>query len=288
MNETNQSHIPAQPNLVTLAEAVRELWAQGANKGQLTGLADVDDKLGGLHKGEMVVLAARPGMGKTALATSVMMSIAAQGGRVLFFSLEMPRKQIAMRVLCSVAGVPLQALRQRDGIQESIAAQLAQAEEQVKAWPFSIDDSSAVTIDGLRERAALYQGQNGDPALIVVDYLQLVRPSRRHGNREQEVSEISAGLKAIAKDLDAPVLALAQLSRACELRTNKRPVLSDLRDSGSIEQDADAVMFLYRERYYEPSRTDEDEEAEVIIAKQRNGPVGTCWAHFSPPSARFY
>ena len=286
--------------------------------GAPTGFNDLDRLLGGLHASDLVILAGRPGMGKTALATNIAFNAASRfhegsdgpdgkrpgdGARVAFFSLEMSAEQLATRILAEQTGIPSDKLR-RGEVRDSDFGEIVKASREMEVLPLFIDDSPALTIAGLRARARRLKRRHGI-SLIVVDYLQLMRPttSMRLNNRVQEVSEITQGLKALAKDLDLPVLALSQLSRAVESRDDKRPQLADLRESGSIEQDADVVMFIYREQYYlarkEPGEgTVEHTEwlekmdkvhnkAEIIIAKQRHGPTGKVDLYFNALLTKF-
>ena len=282
-----------------------------------TGLDSLDERLGGLHRSDLLILAGRPSMGKTALATNIAFNAArrwkedkddgkaqreSDGAGVAFFSLEMSAEQLATRMLAEAAEVPSEKLR-RGSLNEHEFRKLARAAQRIAEIDFFIDDTPALSIAALRTRARRLKRQHGI-GLVVVDYLQLVRPSAtRSDNRVQEVSEITQGLKALAKDLDVPVLALSQLSRTVEQREDKRPQLSDLRESGSIEQDADVVMFVFREEYYlERSEPQPDTEkhrewqakceramgvAEVIIGKQRHGPTGTARLHFNKETTKF-
>ncbi|MES1203542.1 MAG: replicative DNA helicase [Pseudomonadota bacterium] len=272
--------------------------------GIATGLADLDRQLGGLHPSDLVILAGRPSMGKTALAANIAFNVArarvhsvregktgkdAAGGVVGFFSLEMSAEQLATRLLSEFAEIESSRIR-RGEIQKHEYEKLKDAAAELQAIPLHIDETGGISIAALQARARRLQRTHGLD-LIVVDYLQLVTASnRRSEGRVQEVSEITQGLKALAKDLKVPVIALSQLSRQVELRDDKRPQLSDLRESGSIEQDADVVLFVYREEYYlarqEPKlntpehvawQTELDSirnKAEVIVGKQRHGPIG--------------
>ena len=245
----------------------------GAVAGVPTGFIDLNSLLTGLHPGELIVVGARPAMGKTSFA----MNIAAhasinKGKKVAVFTLEMPREQIAMRVLCSDARVDMQRVRKGTLTSEDWI-KLTETLTPMVAAPMYIDDTAGISPSMLRSRCRRLMIEKGLD-LIIVDYLGLMRADGKVENRQLEVSEISRQLKAIALDLKVPVMACAQLSRANKDRTDKRPMLSDLRDSGSIEQDADVVMFLHREEYYNKD-TDDKNIAEVIIAKQRSGPLGT-------------
>ena len=290
----------------------------GGLSGLSTGLVDLDRMLGGLHASDLVILAARPGMGKSALATNIAFHVArnyaydvqpdgtrrtARGGVVALFSLEMSAEQLAMRILAEVTGAPSDRIRKGE-INAAEFGQIRDAVKELETAPLHIDDTGGISIAKLAARARRLKRTTGLD-LIVVDYLQLVTASEssRIDNRVQEVTQISQGLKALAKELAVPVLALAQLSRQVENREDKRPQLADLRESGSIEQDADVVMFIYREAYYlkntEPrGNTPEHIEwedrldairhmAEVIIGKQRHGPTGAVKLHFDEELTKF-
>ncbi|CAK0739536.1 Replicative DNA helicase [uncultured Gammaproteobacteria bacterium] len=287
--------------------------------GVTTGLIDLDRKLGGLHKSDLIILAGRPSMGKTALATNIAFNAARahmnsggrDGGVVGFFSLEMSAEQLATRILADETRVPGDKIR-RGEVRESDFPRFIEASHTLSRLPFFIDDTPALSVTALRTRSRRLK-RTHNLGMIVVDYLQLLRGSGSKGaeNRVQELSEITRGLKALAKELNLPVVALSQLSRAVELREDKRPQLSDLRESGSIEQDSDVVMFVYREQYYmertEPTRrADEGDDkfneryqrwqqrlaevhniGEVLIAKQRHGPIGNIRLHFEGQFTRF-
>ena len=290
--------------------------------GQLSGVAtdfvDLDNLLGGLHKSDLIVLAGRPSMGKTALATNIAFNSArahaAQsnvGAVVGFFSLEMSSEQLAMRILAEESGIRSDHIRRGKIKDDDEFVGLVRAGQDLSRVPLFIDDTPALSVAQLRTRARRLKRTEG-LSLLVVDYLQLLRPQSRVENRVQEISQITQGIKALAKELDLPVLALSQLSRAVELREDKRPQLSDLRESGTIEQDSDVVMFIYREEYYlersEPQqRADESGDrfnerynrwqeryekvaglADVIIAKQRHGPIGRVGLRFEPETTRFH
>jgi len=245
----------------------------GSVSGVPTGFIDLDSLLTGLHGGELIIVGARPSMGKTSFAMNVAAHASMNRGKtVAVFTLEMPREQIAMRVLCSDAKVDMQRVR-KGTLSPEDWEKLAMSLTPMAAAPMYIDDTAGLSPSQLRSRCRRLMMDKGLD-LIIVDYLGLMRADGRVENRQLEVSEISRQLKAIALDLKVPVMACAQLSRANKDRQDKRPVLSDLRDSGSIEQDADVVMFLHREEYY--NRETEDKNiGEVIIAKQRSGPLGT-------------
>lgn len=288
--------------------------------GVTTGLRDMDRKLGGLHPSDLIILAGRPSMGKTALATNMAYNAARaqarsdgrEGAGVAFFSLEMSAEQLATRILADRVEISSHKIRQGEVRAEDFTRFLEASRELEKLQLF-IDDTPALTIAQVRTRSRRLKRLHPGLGLIVIDYLQLLRGSgpTRDNNRVQEISEISRGLKAIAKELNVPVLALSQLSRAVEQREDKRPQLSDLRESGSIEQDADVVMFVYREEYYheraEPKqREDEPPDkfsgrharwlehadkihnvAEVLVQKQRHGPIGNVRLFFDAQFTRF-
>ena len=248
---------------------------KGGVSGVPTGFYALDNMLTGLHGGELVLVGARPSMGKTSFAINVLSNAARKGARVAFFSLEMPREQIAMRILCGDSRVNLQSVR-KGLLRDEDWMKLARSLAPLAATNIYIDDTSGLTPGQMRSRCRRLMMDHGLD-MIMVDYLQLMGSDKKAESRQVEVSEISRTLKAIARELNVPLVALAQLSRANEKRGagGLKPMLSDLRDSGSIEQDADVVMFLHREAYYNRDAENPDNTAEVIIAKQRNGPVGS-------------
>ena len=276
MNRTDGETLqPLGQVVVRSYDMIEELAkAKGKISGVPTGFVDLDSLLTGLHGGEFIVVGARPAMGKTSFAMNVAAHASLyQGKKVAVFTLEMPREQIAMRVLCSDARVDMQRVR-KGTLTNDDWVRLANALTSMVAAPMYIDDSAGLSPSQLRSRCRRLMMEKGGLDLVVIDYLGLMRSDTRVENRQQEVSEISRQLKAIALDLKIPVMACAQLSRANKDRQDKRPMLSDLRDSGSIEQDADVVMFLHREEYYN-KETEDKNIGEVIIAKQRSGPLGT-------------
>ena len=237
------------------------------------GFVDLDNLLTGLHGGELVIVGARPSMGKSAFGLNIAGYAGMHAGRsVAYFSLEMPNDQLAMRLLCSDARVDMQSVR-HGTIRDEDWLSLASTLGPLAASNIYMDDTSGITPSQLRSRCRRLKMERGLD-LVIVDYLQLMSADGHVENRQNEVSEISRNLKSIAKELNVPLVALAQLSRAGAQRSDKRPILSDLRDSGAIEQDADVIMFLHREEYYDPN-TEDKNIAEVIVAKQRNGPLGT-------------
>ncbi len=310
-----------------LTESIRQAEAAHKRQGKLsgvgTGLTDLDKLLGGLHTSDLVILAGRPSMGKTALATNIAFNAARahragekkddkaeDGAIVAFFSLEMSSEQLATRILAEQAEVASHRIRQGQ-LHHDEFDKLVMASQEINRLPLYIDDTPALSVSALRTRARRLKRQHG-LGMVVIDYLQLLRGSLGSSEgRVQEISEITRSLKALAKELNVPVVALSQLSRAVESREDKRPLLSDLRESGSIEQDADVVMFVFREQYYleraEPGRRPEEAEdkfndryakwkerceevwntAEVIIAKQRHGPVGTVRLSFHGEFTKF-
>jgi len=298
--------------------AEKALNSGGGLSGLTTGLETVNAKTGGLHNSDLVILAGRPGMGKTALATNIAFNIARRwlqeeedgidpskraGAGVAFFSLEMSADQLATRILAENSGISSEALRMGK-ISQHDFRNLARAAAELESLPLYIDDTPGLTIAALRTRARRLKRQR-NIGFIVVDYLQLLQGTGRGGNdnRVQEISEISRGLKTLAKELSVPVLALSQLSRAVEQREDKRPQLSDLRESGSIEQDADMVWFVYREEYYLAARQPAEDHpdfpkwqeemarayglAELLVAKQRHGSTGKVRLKFEAKITRF-
>ena len=246
---------------------------KGRVSGVPTGFTALDNMLTGLHGGELVILGARPSMGKTSLAMNIAAHAALTAGKsVAVFSLEMPREQIALRVLCSEARVDMQKVRQGT-LSGDDWMRLARALGPIAGSNMYLDDTAGISPSQLRSRCRRLMMDHGLD-LIVVDYLGLMHADGKAENRQLEVSEISRQLKAIALELKVPLLACAQLSRASTARVDKRPALQDLRDSGSIEQDADVVMFIHREGYYDPN-CEEKNVGEIIVSKQRNGPLGT-------------
>ncbi len=297
--------------------AAKAFERDGGLSGISTGMSDLDRMMGGLQASDLVIVAGRPGMGKTALATNIAFNIAkayqfrqkpdgthetVNGGIVGFFSLEMASEQLATRIIAEQAQVPGYKIRRGD-ISEQDFHRVAEAAREMAQVPFYIDQTGGISIAQLTARARRLKRQRGLD-LLVVDYLQLLSGSKtKDGNRVQELTEITTGLKALAKELSVPVVALSQLSRQVESRDDKRPQLSDLRESGSIEQDADVVVFVYREEYYlknkEPRVGSEEHltwqsdmerchgRAEVIIGKQRHGPTGTVELAFEGEYTRF-
>ncbi len=260
---------------------------KGHSKG-ITGISSgykkLDEMTSGFQNGDFIVLAARPSMGKTALALSLAYRAAQQGCTVGFFSLEMSAEQLTLRLLSMLSELPHQAIRNGTISFESWI-QLTQVAGEIADMKLFIDDTAFQSAMDIRAKARKLKAEH-NMNLLIIDYLQLLHSHRRHENRHQEVSEISRSLKALAKELSIPILALSQLSRAVDNRTEKRPLLSDLRESGAIEQDADLIMFLYRDIVYNP-HTEHPLDAELIIGKHRNGPTGTVHLNFIRELTRF-
>lgn len=260
-----------------VVERIDELYNQDNPNdvtGVPTGFADLDRMTSGMQPGDLVVVAGRPSMGKTALSMNIGEYVAVeQGLPVAVFSMEMGATQLAMRMVCSVGRLDQQRLR-TGRLNDDDWPRLTNAMQKMQETQLFIDETPALNALELRARARRLSRQCGRLGLIIIDYIQLMAGSSTGENRATEISEISRGLKALAKELDCPVIALSQLNRSLEQRPNKRPVMSDLRESGAIEQDADIILFIYRDEVYNPDSTDKG-TAEIIIAKQRNGPIGT-------------
>jgi replicative DNA helicase len=303
---------------VAIDMAAKAYQRDGKLSGIATGMADLDRMMGGLQPSDLIIVAGRPGMGKTALATNIAFNIAkayeftlkpdgsretTNGGIVGFFSLEMSSEQLATRIIAEQSGIASYKIRRGD-ISDDEFQRISEAAREMQALPFYIDQTGGISIAQLTARARRLKRQRGLD-LLVIDYIQLLSGSKtaRGDNRVQEVTEITTGLKALAKELNVPIVALSQLSRQVETRDDKRPQLSDLRESGSIEQDADVVMFVFREEYYlknkQPREGTEEfikwlgdmerahGRAEVILGKQRHGPTGTVELQFEAEVTRF-
>ncbi|NOJ48278.1 replicative DNA helicase [Bradyrhizobium archetypum] len=308
----------SQALTVAVDMAAKAFQRDGKLSGISTGLRDLDGKMGGLQPSDLIIVAGRPGMGKTSLATNIAYNIAkayvpevqpdgtikaAHGGAVGFFSCEMSGEQLATRILAERTGIPSSLIR-RGGITDADFDKIRDCSIELDSLPFYVDETGGLSISQLTARARRLKRQKGLD-LIVIDYIQLLQGSGKRGNdnRVQEITEITTSLKALAKELNVPVIALSQLSRQVENRDDKRPQLSDLRESGSIEQDADVVLFVYREEYYlamkQPREGTQEHaawqlemdralgKAEVIIGKQRHGPTGTVELHFDASVTRF-
>jgi replicative DNA helicase len=267
---------------------LERLYAQGESiTGLATGYTDLDEHLSGLQPSNLVVVGARPAMGKTAFALGMVAHAGIKLNKpVLLFSLEMSHMELTQRLLCAEARVD--ANRMRTGkLLESDWAKVGNAISRMSEAPIFIDDNPNLTVMDIRARARRLKSREHGLGLVVVDYLQLMTGRNSAENRQVEVSEISRGLKILARELEVPVVALSQLSRGLEQRQDKRPMLADLRESGSIEQDSDVVMFIYRDEIYNPDSADTQGTAEIIVAKHRNGPTGTKRLAFIGNHARF-
>ncbi|MTI83528.1 MAG: replicative DNA helicase [Firmicutes bacterium] len=258
---------------------------KGEITGVPTGFKDLDKMCSGLQSGDLIIVAARPSMGKTSLGMQVAFQ-AAQGLQkgVAVFSLEMSKEQLVQRMLCSEAGVDLHKLRS-GGLNEDDWGILMNKSREMAKIPLYIDDSAVLSVRQIKAKARRLQAEKGI-CLIVIDYLQLMHSGGRVENRQQEIAEISRSLKGLAKEMNVPVMALAQLSRSVEQRQDKKPIMSDLRESGSLEQDADVVMFIYRDDYYN-LESEKKGIAEIIVGKQRNGPVGIAELAFVKEYTKF-
>ncbi|WP_418791208.1 replicative DNA helicase [Phosphitispora sp. TUW77] len=260
------------------------------NKGGITGVpsgfADIDRLTSGFQPSDLIIVAARPSMGKTALCLNIAQYAALRKELpVAVFSLEMAKEQLVTRMLCAEAMVDQQKVRTGQ-LTDKDWQQLTRAAGPMSRAPLFIDDTPGITAMEMRAKCRRLKAEHG-LSLIVIDYLQLMQGRKRIENRQQEISEISRALKMLAREIQAPVIALSQLSRAVEQRQDKRPMMSDLRESGSLEQDADIVMFIYRDEYYHPDESDKKGQAEIIIAKQRNGPVGSADLGFMKEYTKF-
>ncbi len=292
--QVSQQHVKQDISSIEdiLAESFERLDELHKDKGKIrgvpTGFKDLDNILAGLQRSDLIIIAARPSMGKTALSLNLAHSIATKAEQpVLVFSLEMSKEQLVDRMLSMESGVDAWNIR-TGNLSDADFEKIGQAMGTLSEAPIYIDDSAGITVSDLRTKARREQHQR-QLGLILVDYLQLMSGGARFGgdgNRVQEISEISRGLKAIARELNVPVIALSQLSRSVESRSPQIPQLSDLRESGSIEQDADVVAFIYREDYYNPD-TDRKNITDILIKKHRNGPVGNVELYFDKDKQRF-
>jgi replicative DNA helicase len=302
-----QGFIPIRPVLFDAMERLDQVRTSDSRlTGIPTGFAELDQMTSGFQAGDLIIVAARPSMGKTALCLGIGVQAAALSGQpIALFSLEMSKEQLAHRMICSEARVDSMRLktgylRTSGDDEESDYVRLGRAVGRLGELPVFIDDSSDISVLEMRAKCRRLKSEHGGLGLVVVDYLQLVRGHGRQENRNQEISVIARTLKGMARELNVPVLALSQLSRLVERRDDKRPMLSDLRESGSIEAEADLVIMLYRQSYYDrkqareegeepPRRSGEEEQenTEVIVAKHRNGPVGTIFLGFQRRYARF-
>jgi len=283
----------ASQTLTPISNLVNSTWERleqrEQNKGELlgldTGFYDLNALTSGLQRSDLIVIAARPSMGKTALCLNIAEYVGVVHKKIVaMFSMEMSKEQIIQRMVCSRAAVDANKMRFGQ-LQQDDWTKLGIAFGDLGDAQIYIDDTAVLNVMEIKAKARRLKAELGDLGLIIIDYLQLME-GQRPDNRVQEISDISRGLKALARELDVPVISISQLSRAVEARQNKRPMLSDLRESGSIEQDADIVMFIYRDEYYNPE-TPNKGETEVIIAKQRNGPTGRITLLFQPNITKF-
>ena len=299
--KSRSAFVPIHDAVSTTMDHLGELISSHRTiTGLPTGFADLDALIGGLHPSDFIILAARPSMGKTALALNIAQNVALRGAkegqapkRVAYFSLEMSGEQLAQRMICAEADADIRLLRSGETDNDtpinenSLLDRLWEASARLAEADIQIDATPGLSVMDVRSRARQLKAAVGLD-LIVIDYLQLMQ-GRRHGadNRQYEVTEISRGLKALARELDVPVLALSQLSRSVELRQSKQPMLSDLRESGSLEQDADIVMFLYREDYYKGADATPSHITDLIVSKHRNGPTGKVTLFFKDDCTKF-
>lgn len=275
--------------MVGVIDKIEELYENDSSiVGYSTGFDDLDEMTSGLQKSDLIIVAGRPAMGKTTLSVNIAENLAGKTKMpVAIFSMEMPNEQLGMRMLASLGGIPLRRLR-TGKLDDSDWSRLSKGVAQLKARKIFIDDEGNLSPMEIKSRCKKLIKEHGQLGLIVIDYLQLMRSDISSGkeNRTAEISDISRKLKLIAKELNVPVIALSQLNRSLEQRPNKRPVMSDLRESGSIEQDADIIIFVYRDEVYNPDSQDKG-TAEVIIGKQRNGSIGTVRVSFEGQYTRF-
>ena len=287
-NKGGQEFVPIKQVAINVLEKIEDAYKnQGTVTGIPSGFIDLDYKLSGFQPSDFILIAARPSMGKTAFVLNIAQHVAfRQNKAVAIFSLEMSKEQLVNRLFSLESHVDAQILR-TGNLSDTDWEKLIEGAGTIGSSRMIIDDTSGITISEMRSKCRKYKLEMGLD-LIIIDYLQLMSGSnsRKNESRQQEISEISRSLKGLARELNVPVLALSQLSRAVEQRTDKRPMLSDLRESGAIEQDADVCMFIYRDDYYNPD-TEDKNIAEIIIAKQRNGPIGTVRLAWMPQYTRF-
>lgn len=279
-----------EPLTNVLLETVEKIEYRCNNKGSYTGVPsgyhDLDNMTAGFQNSDFIILAARPSMGKTAFALNIAQNIAIrQNIPVIIFSLEMSKVQLAQRVVCAEAEIDAQRVRMGD-LQINEWEKMGAKLNDLHAAPLYIDDTAGVSVSDIRAKCRRFKMKNPNLGLILIDYLQLIE-DRSSNDRNQQISSISRGLKSLARELDVPIIALSQLSRKVEDRTDKRPMLSDLRESGAIEQDADVVMFIFREEYYDKENPELKNKAQIIIAKQRNGPTGSFELIFQGSTTKF-
>jgi len=306
-NSTSNDFRVSKEITLAMMDQIEHMKAMGNNKliGVDTGFKDLNDKTSGFGKGDLVIVAARPAMGKTSLVLNMALKAIERNEGVAFFSLEMPAEQLMLRLLSTKTSIPLQNLRVGDLVDEQWS-QLSAAVDEISQKKLFVDDGGHATIHHVRSKLRKLKAQNPEITLAIIDYLQLMSGEGKEG-RQQEVSDISRGLKQLARELEIPIIALSQLNRGVESRDNKRPMLSDLRESGAIEQDADIILFVYRDDVYREAQEKEkemkakaegkeyasdfskksEEDAELIIGKHRNGPTGTVKLVFQKRYTRF-
>ena len=307
-NNTNEDFRESKDITLAMMDEINRLKSLGNSKliGTDTGFRNLNDKTSGFGKGDLVIIAARPAMGKTALVLNMALKAIERDEGVAFFSLEMPAEQLMLRLLSAKTSIPLQALRVGD-LQDEQWSQLSAATDEISKKKLFVDDGGYATIHHVRSKLRKLKSQHPEISVAIIDYLQLMSGDGGREGRQQEVSEISRGLKQLARELQIPIVALSQLNRGVESRDNKRPMLSDLRESGAIEQDADIILFVYRDDVYREAQEKEkemkakaegkeytsefrkksQEDAEIIIGKQRNGPTGTVELVFQKNFTRF-
>ena len=307
-NNTNEDFRESKDITLAMMDEINRLKSLGNSKliGTDTGFRNLNEKTSGFGKGDLVIIAARPAMGKTALVLNMALKAIERDEGVAFFSLEMPAEQLMLRLLSAKTSIPLQALRVGD-LQDEQWSQLSAATDEISKKKLFVDDGGYATIHHVRSKLRKLKSQHPEISVAIIDYLQLMSGDGGREGRQQEVSEISRGLKQLARELQIPIVALSQLNRGVESRDNKRPMLSDLRESGAIEQDADIILFVYRDDVYREAQEKEkemkakaegkeytsefrkksQEDAEIIIGKQRNGPTGTVELVFQKNFTRF-
>ncbi len=307
-NTSNQDFRESKEITLAMLEEINRLKAMGNSRliGTDTGFRNLNDKTSGFGKGDLVIVAARPAMGKTAFVLNIALKAIERDEGVAFFSLEMPAEQLMLRMLAAKTSIPLQSLRVGDLTDEQWT-QLSAATSELSKKKLFVDDGGHATIHQVRSKLRKLKSQHPEISIAIIDYLQLMSGDGKDSGRQQEVSDISRGLKQLARELEIPIVALSQLNRGLEARENKRPMLSDLRESGAIEQDADIILFVYRDDVYREAKEKEkemkakaegkeyssdfkkkaEEEAEIIIGKQRNGPTGTVDLVFQKKFTRF-
>ncbi|MEG3078512.1 replicative DNA helicase [Halomonas sp. 5021] len=281
---------PMSADLADMLDEIDRKWNGEADAMGLSfGLTDLDRRTMGMHPGQFILVAGRPAQGKTAFALNIMRACCVRDKRpALIFSMEMDRKALRNRMTAAVGNLPLQAIRDpKQHMTDELWPKMSYAVQGLKDAPLIVDDRAAMTPSQIRGAAKRWRDHYGDLGVVMVDYLQLMKADGKHGNREQEVAEMSRSMKTMAKELGCPVVALSQLNRSLEQRPNKRPMMADLRESGSLEQDADLILFLYRDEVYHPDNEASRGVAEIIIGKQREGDTGTVYARGLLANARF-